>query len=243
MIDGLVTLPYTIGHQILDLEAELGVSTEPHKETLDMLVEEAKTAIQVKGTYTREDAVGILGTINSILQNNRFERRKREERIDRLHLFHEGLFSKKVDCYSRSLIYLSIADALKLPLAAVYAPRHLFVRFILDGEGINWETTNARERGNDYYRSWLNISDKAISNGVYLRNLTRQETMAVVYNYRGVAWAGKGNLDEAIKDFNTAIGLDPNYADAYYSRGIAWSNKGDDAKAKIDFMKYKSLMR
>src|SRR3989339_1631199 len=106
-----------------------------------------------------------------------------------------------------SFIYLSIADALNLPLVAVYAPQHIFVRFILNVEGINWETTSARERGNDYYRSWLNISDESIRNGVYLRNLTRQETMAVVYGNRGNAWVDKGNLDRAIDDYNTAIKL------------------------------------
>jgi len=64
----LVSIHYTIGHQILDLEAELGVSTEPHKETLDRLIEEAGRTIQVKDIYPRKDAVGILSTINSILQ-------------------------------------------------------------------------------------------------------------------------------------------------------------------------------
>src|SRR3989338_3971232 len=165
----------TIGHRILDLEAELGVFTEPHKETLDMLIEEARKAIHVKGTYTREDAVGILRTINSVLQNNGFE----EKHIDGLNLFYEGLSSKKIDCDDTSFIYLSIADALKLPIAAVSAPQHLFVRFILNGEEINWETTSAQELSNNSYvnQDRLKISPISIGKGVYLRNLTRQETM------------------------------------------------------------------
>src|SRR3989338_8040342 len=225
----------TIGHRILDLEAELGVFTESHKETLDRLIEEARKAIHVKGTYTREDAVGILRTINSVLQNNGFEQIDREKHIDGLNLFYEGLSSKKIDCDNTSFIYLSIADALKLPIAAVSAPEHLFVRFILNGEEINWETTSAEEIGNDYYRSLLNISDKAISKGVYLRNLTRQGAMAVVYNKRGIAWAGKGNLDSAIEDYDAAIRIDPNLAIAYNNRGNAWVGKGNLDSAIEDY--------
>src|SRR3989338_6117745 len=235
MLTKLISRYDTIGHQILDLEAELGVSTEPHKETLDMLIKEARTAIQVKDTYTREDAVGILGTINSMLQNNGFEQRDREKHIDGLYLFYEGLSSKRIDCDNTSFIYLSIADALKLPLAAVFAPEHLFVRFILNGGEINWETTSARELGNDYYRSWLNISDESISKGVYLRNLTRQETMSGAYNNRGLAWGNKGNLDNAIADYDTAIRLNPNLAEAYNNRGLAWGNKGNLDNAIADY--------
>ena len=230
MLTELITRYDTIGHRILDLEAELGIDTEPHKETLDMLIEEARRTIQVKDTYTREDAVGILRTIDRILQEKGFEQRDRK-----FDLFYEGLSSKKFDCDNTSFIYLSIADALKLPLAAVSAPEHLFVRFILNREEINWETTSAEELGNDEYRSWLNISDRAISKGVYLRNLTPQETMALVYDNRGAAWYRKGNLDRAIADYNAAIELDPNNTVAYNNRGNAWYIKGDLDSAIDDY--------
>ena len=221
----------TIGHQVLDLEAELGVSTEPHKETLDSLIEGARGKIQVKDMYTREDALGILTTIEGILRNNRFK-----QGGNAADLFHEGLGSKKIDCDDTSFIYLSIADALGLPLVAVSAPGHLFVRFILnDGSYINWETTSTTERGNDYYISWRNISPVAIDNGVYLRNLSRHEIIALAYNNRGSAWAGKGNLDEAIKDYNKAIRLNPNHAAAYNNRGFAWFNKGNLDEAIKDY--------
>ena len=41
-------------------------------------------------------------------------------------------------------------------------------------------------------------------------------------------------LDRAIEDFNSAIELNPNYADAYYNRGLAWLQLSEWEKAKID---------
>jgi len=233
MLTELISRYDTIGHKILDLEAELG-STETHKETLDRLIEEAKSSIQVKDTYTREDAVGILRTINNILKNNRFEEIDMKKEIERELLFHQGLSSKKIDCDNTSFIYLSIADALDLPLAAVMAPYHLLVRFNLDREELNWETTSPRELSDNYYKKQFNISDHSISKGVYLRNLTHSETMSIVYTNRGHAWLRNDNLDKAIADFNTAVGLNHNDPMAYNHRGIAWSRKGDLDKAMAD---------
>ena len=56
-----------------------------------------------------------------------------------------------------------------------------------------------------------------------------------VYHDRGVAWADKGELDKAIKDYTEAIRLDPDFAKAYNNRGHAWQGKGEDNRAKSDF--------
>ena len=47
------------------------------------------------------------------------------------------------------------------------------------------------------------------------------------YNNRGVAKRAKGDLDGTIADFNRALELDPQYANAYKSRGNAKKDKGD----------------
>jgi tetratricopeptide (TPR) repeat protein len=59
--------------------------------------------------------------------------------------------------------------------------------------------------------------------------------LADAYNNRGIAYAGKGELDRAIEDYNTAIKLNPELADAYYNRGIAYRDKGELDRAIEDY--------
>jgi len=60
---------------------------------------------------------------------------------------------------------------------------------------------------------------------------------ADAYNNRGFAYIQKGELDQAIADFDKAIELDPELAEAYNDRGYAYYLKGEVAKAVSDFEK------
>jgi tetratricopeptide (TPR) repeat protein len=60
---------------------------------------------------------------------------------------------------------------------------------------------------------------------------------AAGYNKRGDAYYNKSQYDLAIKDFDRAINLNQNYADAYYNRGWAYLDSGNYEKALNDFNK------
>jgi len=55
------------------------------------------------------------------------------------------------------------------------------------------------------------------------------------YNFRGVAWALKGNYDKAIVDYDKALEIRPRYAEAYNNRGFARTQRGDLRKALNDY--------
>lgn len=59
----------------------------------------------------------------------------------------------------------------------------------------------------------------------------------VAYNNRGVAYWEKGDHDHALRDFDKAIALNPDYAEAYNNRGVAYRKKDEHARAIQDYNK------
>jgi tetratricopeptide (TPR) repeat protein len=60
---------------------------------------------------------------------------------------------------------------------------------------------------------------------------------AKFYNNRGIAFAEKGQYDQAISDFNQAIAINPSYNKAYNNRGIVYRLRGQYHQAISDFNK------
>jgi tetratricopeptide (TPR) repeat protein len=61
--------------------------------------------------------------------------------------------------------------------------------------------------------------------------------MAVFYYYRATAHFYMDRFDDAIADYDLAIRLRRNYADAYYNRGLAFDGKGLLRQALSDLRK------
>ena len=58
---------------------------------------------------------------------------------------------------------------------------------------------------------------------------------------RGLAYADKGDYDHAIANFDQAIQLRPDLAEAYYYRGKAYTQKGEKEKAIADLKRFLEL--
>ncbi|MBS3158223.1 hypothetical protein J4206_02960, partial [Candidatus Woesearchaeota archaeon] len=115
-----------LGRAVLSFEQqETGIVKPEHYILLDRIIEEAKDRINIKSNYTEAEAFEILKTIDDMLKNTfNFRIAINKENF----LFSHSLRDRRLDCNTASLIYLSIAQSLGLPLSGVNAPRHMFVR-------------------------------------------------------------------------------------------------------------------
>jgi len=222
----------TIGHLILDLETELGATASDYS-TLDDIIDEAKERIVAKEKYSREEAIKVMRTIGEIL-NKKFPKYYQDGNF----LFHQGFKSGIRDCATSTLIYLSIAEEMQLPLVAVPAPRHMFVRWTEDDVQFNWETSTLRAKRDEEYITDYNISEKSIENNVFMMNLTREESIAYSgYDRRVYIWLENGYFEKAIEISNEAIKIFPNIINGYFLRGLALARSDDIDKSIEDFTK------
>lgn len=60
---------------------------------------------------------------------------------------------------------------------------------------------------------------------------------SVAYNSRGIVYSDKKNIDLALKDFNKAIAINPQYQGAYNNRGLIYRSIGKYTQAIDDFNK------
>ena len=56
-----------------------------------------------------------------------------------------------------------------------------------------------------------------------------------IFVNRGIAYAALGQFDRAIQDYDEALRLKPDFAEAYYFRGEAWREKADPNRALKDY--------
>ena len=117
----------------------------------------------------------------------------------------------------RVLIALAL---LFLPLAPAGAGDHAYCH----------QASGAEAAGNydlaiDYYTRCLKSVDLSIGN------------QAIFYNNRGEVYYRKGEYDRAIADYDQALRLDADYADAYNYRGNAYYELGQREQAVQDWQK------
>jgi regulator of sirC expression with transglutaminase-like and TPR domain len=90
--------------------------------------------------------------------------------------------TRKGNCVSMPTLFLIVADRMGLTVGLGAAPLHLFVRYS-DPEAIqhNLEATSGgHEARTLWYRQNLPMTDRAIESGIYMRTLSRRETVAAM---------------------------------------------------------------
>jgi tetratricopeptide (TPR) repeat protein len=150
------------------------------------------------------------------------------------------------DCYNTTAIYLGIGEVLGLPIKSVSIPNHSFIRWKFgDDKYIDWEVTRGI-LSNDYsyfQLSGINVDDPVVKNGVYFRELERNENFGIRYILLGnlILELGRNanNLKsklayyhKALEHFQKALGYNPKFKVVFNNIGIAYEKLGDVALKK-----------
>jgi regulator of sirC expression with transglutaminase-like and TPR domain len=134
--------------------------------------------------------------------------------------------TRKGNCVSMPILFLIVADRMGLNVHLAAAPLHLFVRYT-DPQGIdhNLETTSGgHEARTEWYRQNLPMSDKAMANGVYMRTLTKRESIAEMASIVLDALLDQRRYQEAIEVADAIIAANPREAYAMVKRGSAYGS-------------------
>ena len=139
---------------------------------------------------------------------------------------------KRGSCLGLSILYLSLAQKLNLPVYLVPAPKHYFVRYGNGKFKQNIETTmQGLDLPDSYYWRAYPISPGSIKNGVYLRNLSKKETIARLLTARGSIFSEKNRNNETLSDFSLAMKFSCNNPEILFNRAIFYCREKQWDKA------------
>lgn len=121
--------------------------------------------------------------------------------------------TKKGSCITMPLLYVILGERLGWPIYPVRSAKHFFVRYIPEELYINFdqniETTNGGSFiSNEQYKLDVQIPDKAIENGVYLRTLSKKEYLASLLLVNAAQHLENDNIETAKKYLKLAIKYD-----------------------------------
>jgi regulator of sirC expression with transglutaminase-like and TPR domain len=110
------------------------------------------------------------------------------------------LNTKRGNCVAMPVLHYALASKLGLEVYLTHVPGHiLFKHKDQHGNLSNIEATDFGRVNDDvFYIKHMAITDKAIQNGIYLRPLTKRETVSVLLTKLTVFYAKKKEYEKAI---------------------------------------------
>jgi tetratricopeptide (TPR) repeat protein len=136
---------------------------------------------------------------------------------------------RKGNCVGLSILYLSIAEKLRLPLYGVNVPDHIFVRYDDGEQKINIETGhNGMSLPDSFYasNSLERFDEESVEHGCYLQNLNTKEVIANILLNRSKIRRENGDHKGALDDCKKSILLNPKNPGAYCNRGVIHEKMG-----------------
>ncbi|MFB0525550.1 MAG: tetratricopeptide repeat protein [Phycisphaerae bacterium] len=139
---------------------------------------------------------------------------------------HSVLDNKRGYCLSLSILYLSLAERLGLPMYGVVVPGHFFVRYDDGRTKWNIETTGRGANSLDkHYIDKFKVP-KDDQNSIYMKNLNKTQTLGCFFNNLGNAYSDIGNTEAAWLALERAVQINPTLAESRANLGNIYLQKG-----------------
>jgi regulator of sirC expression with transglutaminase-like and TPR domain len=134
------------------------------------------------------------------------------------------------NCVSMPVLFLILADRLGVNVALSSAPLHVFVKFTdLTGKTTNLEATSGALPARDqWYREKLPMTDLSVTNGVYLRVLSRKEGVALMATTVVEHLMEQARYQDAIDVADAILANSPRDAQTMVMRGSAFARLMDE---------------
>jgi len=170
------------------------------------------------------------------------------ERVRRLgaHLFEREGFApgqpntldavldqKKGNCLGLSLLYLCVARRLRMPMALVTAPKHVFLQCGKGQDRFYIETTRNGELhdGVEYLKRHLGKQQVSEAGGIHFQPLSTARVVGVLFSELGRAFRDAKRYPEAFPHYARAVEINPCHAEAHVGLGATLIGMGDNAAA------------
>jgi tetratricopeptide (TPR) repeat protein len=139
---------------------------------------------------------------------------------------HSVMDRRQGYCLSLSILYLSIAERLGLDVYGVVVPGHFFVRYEKGRIRFNIETTsNGVSAPDSHYITKFNVPDPTY-NSIYMRNLTKRQTIGCFFNNLGNVYNETGDIKTAQLALERAVAINPTLSESRANLGNIYLQKG-----------------
>jgi len=254
-IEVLLSLPeekIDIGSAALTLEKEIypELNVDVYSALLDHAVGRART--MTNGSTSPDQRIRVLNTLlYKIIGINYAFSDPNGDRNLRVRHLKGVLDTKRGNCVSMTRLYLAIAQRLGYPVYAVHVPDHIFVRYVdpnLEEQNIE-ASSNGGYISDEKYIKDLQISERGIKSGAYLKTLSNKEYLALLIAENAIYWGKHGDINRAIKYLEYSVKLYPHSPEINDNLGIAYLDyskkfKGEEAKryaAKSQFYQKQAI--
>jgi len=148
---------------------------------------------------------------------------------------HTVLDKKSGYCLSMSILYLSLAERLGIPLYGVVVPGHFFVRYDNGRVRFNIETTSKGGSAPDeHYINKFNVP--VGNNSIYMKNLNKIQTLGCFFNNLGNSYNEVGNIDSALLALEKAVEINPTLSESRTNLGSIYLKKGKVSDAISQYL-------